>query len=134
LVVLEEFTVTEEGKRFLLRDIKENGQRIIIFCSDWGIETMCKAKRLHSDGTFKTSANFFYQLYIVHSWYKQHMFPSAYILMTNKTEQSYKLIIDALKTAALQLGFELAPSAILTDFELAAINAYKYHFPRALSK
>ena len=92
---------------------------------------MSKAKRLHSDGIFKTSAKFFYQLYIIHSWYKQHMFPSAYILMTNKTEKSYKRVLHELKTSALLIGFDLHPPIILTDFELAAINAYKFHFPRA---
>ena len=115
----------------MLYDIKEDGQRIIIFCSDWGLGMMSKVKSLHSDGTFKTSAQFFYQLYIIHSWYKQHMFPSAYVLMTKKSESSYKLVLQELKTAALTLGFELHPSIILTDFELAAINAYKFHFPRA---
>ncbi len=71
---------------------------------------MSKVKRLHSDGTFKTSAQFFYQLYIIHSWYKQHMFPSAYVLMTNKSESSYKIVLHELKAAALTLGFDIHAS------------------------
>jgi hypothetical protein len=55
------------------------------------------------------------------------MFSSAYVLMTNKSDSSYKLVLQELKTAALTLGFELHPSIILADFELAAINAYKFH-------
>jgi hypothetical protein len=133
------FKETEDHRRFLLKDFsfksskKDATERIIIFCSDWGLEMLCKASRIHSDGTFKTSPMFFYQLYIIHSWYKQTMFPCAYVLMTTKTEESYKRVLDELKSAALSLGHDFHPSAILTDFEAAAINAYKYHFPRAAS-
>jgi hypothetical protein len=62
------------------------------------------------------------------------MFPCAYVLMTNKTEESYKRVLDELKSTwsrfALFCYFSIV---ILNDFEAAAINAYKYHFPRAPS-
>ena len=55
--ILDDFALTEDKKRFLLSDVSENGERIIIFCPDWGLEVLSKCNRIHADGTFKTSPN-----------------------------------------------------------------------------
>ena len=57
------------------------------------------------------------------------MYPCAFVLLTGKKEQLYKQVISELKDAALNLKLVLQPKVIMTDFELAAINAFSYHFP-----
>ena len=62
--------------------------------------------------------------------FKDNMIPCAYILLTGKSEYLYKKVILELKEAALMLQLQLQPELIMLDFELAAIIAFKYAFPK----
>ena len=57
------------------------------------------------------------------------MIPACYVLMSHKTEQSYCRVIAELKEAAFTLNLVLNPEIILSDIELAEIQAFKFHFP-----
>ena len=59
------------------------------------------------------------------------MFPCAYLLLSGKTTEIYKSLLEELINAALKFKLVLRPELILTDFELAAINAFKFYFPNA---
>ncbi|CAF1033362.1 unnamed protein product [Brachionus calyciflorus] len=65
----ESFKYTIDKKRFLLFDFK-NLDRIICFASDVQLEILQKSDRWHVDGTFKAAPTLFYQLYLIHGWYK----------------------------------------------------------------
>ena len=61
-------------------------------------------------------------------------FPLVYALTTNKTEEVYTIILRTLKQKALELrhpNAEVYPVTSMTDFETAAINAFKNVFPNA---
>ncbi len=55
--------------------------------------------------------------------------PSAFVLLPAKDGDTYKKMIRMLKEGALTLGLELKPMKLIIDFEKAAINAFKFHFP-----
>ena len=57
------------------------------------------------------------------------MFPCVYTIMTDKSEASYRRVIYEIKNGCLKLGKIFNPNIVLTDYEQAAINAFKFHFP-----
>ena len=126
-----EWALTTTKEKFLRFDVSNDKDRAIIFCSNVGLEILSLAKRWHSDGTFETTTKFFYQLYIIHGWYKGVMFPCAYILLTRKDINLYKLVIRNLIELGLENKLILRPEEILTDFEQAAITAFGHYFPNA---
>jgi hypothetical protein len=67
---------------------------------------------------------------IKHELYKSNMIPTAFILLTGKSEELYKKMIAKLKEGALNNSTELNPQELTIDFEHAVMNAFNYHFPR----
>ena len=59
------------------------------------------------------------------------MFPCAYILLTGKDTNLYKLVIRNLIELGLENKLILRPEEILTDFEQAAITAFSHYFPNS---
>ena len=56
--VIIEHTLTSYNKRFLLFD-NQKKNRIIIFCSDVGLQMLSESSIFHSDGTFHTKSKYF---------------------------------------------------------------------------
>ncbi len=56
------------------------------------------------------------------------MFPCAYILLTGKDENIYKLTLQEIINYGLANKLYLRPEEILTDFELSIINIYSFFF------
>ena len=71
----------------------------------------------------------FYQLYLIHAFYEENMIPCVFCLLTGKGKNDYKSLFMQLKEAPLNITLELKPMLIMVDFELAAMNAFKYHLP-----
>ena len=69
-----------------------------------------------------------YQFYIIHGWYKNVMFPCAFVLLTAKDCDSYKAMISKLIEEALLIKCILRPNEVLLDFKKAAINAFSHFF------
>ena len=59
-----QFITTLDGLRFLLFDTEGN-DRIIAFASDRQLECLSRSTKCHSDGTFKSSPQLFFQHYII---------------------------------------------------------------------
>ena len=53
------------------------------------------------------------------------MIPCAYALMHRRRTKDYEKVLLALKQEGLKHGLNLQPKQIMTDFELAAIKAFK---------
>ena len=79
---------------------------MIIFVSDIGIHILAKSERWNADGTFKVvpKSKGFYQLYIIHAYYKHVLLPCLCALLSGKDTRDYKSLILKLKEAALNLG------------------------------
>jgi hypothetical protein len=56
------------------------------------------------------------------------MLPCVYALLSHKTESIYKQLLGFLKEGAIKFGLRLNPQIALTDFEIAAQNAYEFLF------
>ncbi|XP_068240002.1 uncharacterized protein [Palaemon carinicauda] len=67
----------------------------------------------------------FYQLYTIHANKSEYLFACVYILLTNKTKETYKKAFSILKEKRL----DLQPKTITTDFEKPVMDALKYIFP-----
>lgn len=89
------------------------------------------------DGTFKTVPNLFLQLYTIHckiGGINSRILPVAYALMTSKSQECYITLFDAIRNISAQRGYILQPAFILTDFELAPMNAARFVFPNCQPK
>ena len=57
------------------------------------------------------------------------VFCVAYAFMTGKTEDLYEGVLDHVKQRAIQLGGEPRPTKLISDYELAIMNAMTTVFP-----
>ena len=83
------------------------------------------------DGTFQTCPSLFYQIFSIHIIKFGQTFPMVYALLPNKQRHTYNKAFLMLKEAAQNLDLELNPSTVMSDFELALIQAVELHFPNA---
>ncbi|CAF4169822.1 unnamed protein product, partial [Rotaria sordida] len=134
------FTCTNKGERFLLYD-SDSVQvpcssappkvgRLLIYSSNLQLNLLSKSKRVGSDGTFETAAQISQQNYIIMSEFEEiHTVPLVYCLCEKKNYETYKLIIQILRTAVddLQLNFE--PMFWMSDYESGLIKAIKQELP-----
>ena len=81
------------------------------------------------DGTFQTVPSLFYQLYTIHGEIEDAYFPLVFGLLPQKTEGIYVKMFEKIRE------FLNVPKVqrIITDFELAVINACSLLFPSGLS-
>jgi hypothetical protein len=131
IVIDGDFSKCENGERFLLKDIKEFDQinkkdmRLTIFGSDTMLKILCEGSLITSDGTFDFAADHFFQVYILMSYFRHKMFPCVYTLMNCKTQVAYERMLNEIRLACLNIQLSLNPKIVMTDFEAAAIGAYK---------
>jgi hypothetical protein len=62
-------TVTSNNERFLLIDDIYEGDRILIFISDFFLTLLCQAALIFGDGTFRTVPHIFSQLFTLNFMY-----------------------------------------------------------------
>jgi len=65
-----------------------------------------------ADGTFKSNPSLFSQLHTYHACKKNATYPLVYILMTDRTKETYSEILKFLKTKEINLK----PSMLMIDF------------------
>src|SRR5688572_3724980 len=79
------------------------------------------------DGTFKTVPTIFKQLYTIHGCVggseNSRVLPLVYALMTSKSEECYRTLFQNLIDFGDEHNIDLQPQFVLTNFELASINA-----------
>jgi hypothetical protein len=128
IIFPEEFTVTENGDHFLLYDSGPRNDRILIFSTARNINLLATAQHWYADGTFKVVPPLFLQLYTIHGIQDNVAIPLIYALLPNKTEQIYLTLLREIKNL-LPVGVA-QPQTIMTDFEVAMINAIRTEFPQ----
>jgi len=134
-----ELKKTISGQEFLIKDIYDDNNRIIIFTTFQNCLYLRESEFWLADGTYKSCPSFFKQLYTIHGSIKrgndQICLPLVFALMTNQTENSYKLMFTALNDFAIEHRINFKDNTdleIITDFEIAAINAINDIFPFAM--
>lgn len=125
MVIPDEYKVNNQNEKFLIYN-KDN--KILVFASPTQLKALSQATHWYADGTFRTAAKYFYQLYIIHAYINHHMVPCCFALMHRKLQSYYIHVLLALKKEAKLHNLTLAPKYVMTDFETAAINAFKNVF------
>lgn len=127
--------IPQKFEHFVLGDYIENDTRIILFCSDKAKKFLMTCESFFGDGTFHSCPSPFEQLYTIHadaspSSTVLNIIPVIYVLMSNKTTESYKIMFNIIKS---QLpGFK--PAHFMTDYEAASMKAIQEVFPQAVIK
>lgn len=128
--VSDDESATEEPRR----------RRVIVFSTRKNIELLCESTIWFLDGTFKTAPAIFAQIFTVIGLRRRIgtragaeenvAIPLVYCLLSGKDQSLYEEALQAVHRAVHQ--FRVAPCApikIMTDFELAIIQATKKIFP-----
>ncbi|RWS24035.1 uncharacterized protein B4U80_10646 [Leptotrombidium deliense] len=103
--------------------------KIIVLCTEKFGKRLAQAKKIFSDGTFKSVPKLFEQLYTFHVKEDKQMIPVAYCLLPNKSSSTYERLLTLLRNWIASLGFIFKPDEIMIDFEQAMIKAINKVFP-----
>ena len=71
------------------------------------------------------------QIFTIHATRYGCHFPLVYCLLPSKSRETYGRVFTLLKTKSEELGIELKPKTMLSDFELSIIPAAQLAFPMA---
>lgn len=123
-----DFVMPARFKDFVLYDSGPGSDRIILLGCNELMDALARASLWLADGTFKVVPSIFFQLYTIHFQFVPGINPAAlYCIVTDKTRGTYDRILDQL----LIIIPTAAPTVILTDFESAAMGAFRARFPNA---
>lgn len=127
-----EVEVPEKFETFVLGDYCDNETRIILFCFDETKDLLMTCNSFYGDGTFHSCPPPFVQLYSIHadassSSTALNVIPVIYVLMSNKTAESYEIMLNIIKSQIP--GFN--PAHFMTDYEAASMKAIQNVFPQA---
>ena len=125
-----DWAYTLGGEPFILAE-EGADDKIILLGTQSNLHHLAEAECLYMDGTFQTCPRLFYQIFSIHIVKYGQTFPMVYGLLPNKQQATYNCMFMMVKEAALNLGLELTPSSVLSDFEQALINSVKLNFPTA---
>ena len=121
----QEFRQTQCRERFLFFDSGVGDEnRLILNSAEHAIEYSRESSHWFADGTFKVCSNLFFQVYSVHALDNGRSFPCIYGLLPNKTEETYNRLWQEVGNVV-----QHNPDDIMTNFEIASINAAAANFP-----
>lgn len=129
IVLDEEMRRMKNGSNFVLVD-EGSEERMIIFCSEKGKESLKTTTEFFMDGTFKSCSKQFGQLYTIHADYgssetETNVHPVVFGLLPNKMKASYVKLFRSI----LEAVPEWNPRIIHIDFEMSAISAIREVLP-----
>lgn len=112
--------VTSRNTNFLLWDSgPDDSRRILMFGTEKNLKVLQDKDNWHVDGTFKVAPELFFQVFTIHAVVDKSSLPLIYVLLQDKSEESYVRIFQKL----LELKPTLNPRSCLSDFEKAIQNA-----------
>ncbi len=124
-----EYTVYKPNIRteevFLLSDNGAGNERILIFGRKSWIQHLVASDSWYCDGTFKVAPKLFTQVYVILAQKLDGVIPIIYALLTNKRRATYARMFEMLNSIEPCLD----PTAIVCDYEQAAISAMKEIYP-----
>lgn len=125
LVIPEAYKKTIKGAEFLKYDSGAGPHRFLIFTTSENLQLMSQCENWYADGTFKCTPPLFNQLYTIHAVKYSNVIPTVFILMTDRSATSYIRVLTELNN----LNSALQPKTVMTDFEQAALLAFKTVYP-----
>jgi len=131
LVISTDEVLLGSRESFLKVDTGPGDHRMLIFSTLKNLEDLKQSKVWLADGTFKTAPPMFKQMYTIHSIKDYYALPLVYILLVNKTENTYFKMLQEVRNL---ISGSIDVDIIITDFEIAAIKAFARNFPTSLHK
>nr|CAI5821208.1 unnamed protein product [Callosobruchus analis] len=125
IVFPQEYQVTIKGEGFLLYDSGPSDDRMLVFSTRRNISLLAQSAHWYADGTFKTVPHLFCHLFTVHGLKNNISIPLVYVLLPDKTKNTYTRLLQKLK----EFMPGVSPITILTDFETALVQACVEEFP-----
>ena len=126
LVFVGPWTTTggDDPKPFLRHDSGQNVRdRVIVFATDESLRVLCRANTWFMDGNFSLAPPVFDQLYVIRAPLGTTCISCVYALLPGKSETVYTEMLEAVTDACMALGFNADPTTVVTDFEMAAMQA-----------
>ena len=126
LTITEEWATTsgEHPRRFLLHDSgPDSHPRVIVFATNEGLRTLAAAHTWHMDGTFSMCPRIFTQLYSIRVPLGNTAVSCVYGFIQGKSQEAYETFLRAVLAGCEDLGFSPDPGNIVTDFEMATLQA-----------
>lgn len=134
-IVPEELQQTLNGQPFLQKSIRTENSHIMIFTTQAILQRLAASRYWLIDGTFATVPLQFTQLYSIHGsvQYQDHdsVVPLVFMLLNNKTQETYISAFEALLQICEEAQIDLRPRFIISDFEKAVVNVMREIFPDA---
>ena len=118
-------STTQSGEEFL----RYNEDGMMIFAADSDLEFLAIADHIFGDGTCKITPYGFKQQYTLHAYHDGITYPCVYALLPGMDEPVYDRFLDQLLRLLPRTLDK--PISIMTDFEIAAMNSLRRHFPWA---
>lgn len=89
---------------FLQVDHEQGEDRILIFSTTHFLHILANSEKVFGDGTFKQSPNLWYQMYTIHGYYKEQLFPLVYCLLPGKTESIYQRMLELIGDKIMEVA------------------------------
>jgi hypothetical protein len=87
------------------------------------------------DGTFKVYPDLSTQVFTVLRMYRDVTFPLVYVLLKDRTELPYQLVLIKINECCKASDIDFQASAtVISDHELGLMNAYQRIFPPASTR
>lgn len=142
-----EFKITNHGDSFLIFDSHDEidsdsdsdddhdrptPPRILVFSTKDNLKKLGRSSAWFSDGTFSVAPSLFTQLFTIHGMYEDVALPFVYALLPDKAQTSYTKVLQVVKEKAAEYNITMPePETLVSDFELAIVNAVKAVFPHS---
>ena len=103
----------------------EKHREIVTFSREKRFELMGVWTTVLSDGTFKSAPKLFYQLYIVFGVVDDRKLPVSWVLLKNKTTETYCQMLQFLKKELQRRNLQLTATEVVCGFGLSFKSAKK---------
>ena len=64
-----------------------------IFAADNDLQFLAQSNHWFADGTFRVTPDGFSQMYTIHGFYDDHVFPCVYALLPGRGEDTYRRLL-----------------------------------------
>ena len=127
-----------EGEENIIKGdtiISEN-KRVVMFSTNALLDVLARGKQILGDGTFKITPSLFHQVFCISSQVDLDgtFVTCAYVLLPDKTKESYNVMFSMLKEALSRRGLELSAEYFMSDFEINIRQSFMKYFPTVMVK
>ena len=117
-----------------MRGLVDNNWGIAIFITRNALRCLGQCTDIFLDGTFKTWPHPYRQCFSIHGLYQDRVVPFVFVLVTGKEIGQYRQIFSHIKRRYNRItNNQLSPDRIISDFEIAMMNAAETEFPQSNS-